>query len=1316
MADTSEMSGRVLSSRMAEASKVRGLVSGGASTTEKETATATNALVEEDPLDDGGDEDGGNFDEDEDEPEDPDDNDPLEPVAGQVRLCMSLFEGCTPTIFFDYPKELNIPRHQYFAVQKLSSRKLIYFSKWERNCVKNAFARAGFDRTDKQSSAWNAYWGKHPSHKDISEMNRFQKVNHFPGSWCIGRKDRLARTILKFRRRLGNEAYHFHPDVYHLPSERRMLDLKIKSEKSVWIIKPAASSCGRGIRLIHKDNLNTVGANRKAVVQRYIDKPHLINATKYDLRLYVVMTSVDPLRCYLFEHGLVRFSTSKYSMSAKSLKSRYTHLTNYSINKKSKNFVSNEGGLQEDGTGSKWSLHALWRHMRNKMGMSEAAIDKVKDDIKDVVAKTLIAAEADIAPAMAKCTRKRGLCYELYGFDIMLDAALKPWLIEVNISPSLMGSSPLDREIKGTLMADIFHLVGFVPYDGKQIARDEKKERANKLRGINDGRSKALLSRRQDAWRRNPSPDSIDLAELTPEDWDVIYESEDELARSGHFERIFPSADRSPRLLPLFVSQRFNDVLLARVALDTIGGMRTREARRLFQHSPLGAPLPPEVRYSTSGGGAGAGSNPSSGNGTPSDPKAQLHASNSNSGSSAGTTESATSLSSENGGPEEQKQHAKRMPATTGAAGGGSSGVRPSRGGVTAAGLLPSRPLGGAPSGAVGQTPPGAPSRTGSGGDQLHASGGRSRSGGSGSGSGGGGARASSNESGQGENGENHILPRRNLSHQIPTSPEGLIPGGGEGYRNHVSKIRTGGTSGVRAGMIDNMVQSAPMGYRGVTNESPRQRISVDTQRATLGRPQQVRRGRAKSDDGGNNARHPSGSGATRQQQQQVSSGGSRNNVIGVTVSINGVGASERIHDGYVSTGRPSTPQQRQRFRQQEQRQNQRQPPGTFGPKLTASSNEFTFDFQGLVPERKNANGYAQTTSSPPQQQQQVKLGKGPMDEIEGRDYVPSSGGSNRRTAARPNSAGASRGRNGGISYGLQGSEGTGRGTGRGALAVPASVLITQQQQKQRQQQQQQKSFAQHRPTTPNSSRRSGGNGNNGGTVGSGGRDGTSGEHVGTFFSGELSPRKLGQRGGSQHVFQAQSSINAKTEHDLRQSLNRSGIADSRSSHEHEQSRIYDSNVSFPVRHQRRQFLEKQLIEQSQHDNLFQAMSSPSSPSHAAVTREHIQKQRQPDAVSDVLPAFAAQVNNETIFDNDGRFDSLSVEEARHKTDSSSVHQALLEKTNKQKVPQYVLPLNSPTVHEMALLQYSAKMEKQQQQQQYALDADALSKKVSCVV
>lgn len=114
-----------------------------------------------------------------------------------------------------------------------------------------------------------------------------------------------------------------------------------------------------------------------------------------------------------------------------------------------------------------------------------------------------------------------GICYELFGFDVLLDTNFKPWLIEVNVSPSLMGSSPLDRTIKGTLMADVFHLVGFQPYDDQAVRREEKRKASNKLRGVADGRHKAALSRRQDTWRRTMSCASIELSELSTEDWEV---------------------------------------------------------------------------------------------------------------------------------------------------------------------------------------------------------------------------------------------------------------------------------------------------------------------------------------------------------------------------------------------------------------------------------------------------------------------------------------------------------------------------------------------------------------------------------------------------------------------------------------------------------------------------------------------------------------------------------------------------------------------------------------------------------------------------
>jgi hypothetical protein len=48
----------------------------------------------------------------------------------------------------------------------------------------------------------------------------------------------------------------------------------------------------------------------------------------------------------------------------------------------------------------------------------------------------------------------------LFGFDIILDEDLKPWILEVNLSPSLAFDSPLDFHIKSNLLVDTFNLVG----------------------------------------------------------------------------------------------------------------------------------------------------------------------------------------------------------------------------------------------------------------------------------------------------------------------------------------------------------------------------------------------------------------------------------------------------------------------------------------------------------------------------------------------------------------------------------------------------------------------------------------------------------------------------------------------------------------------------------------------------------------------------------------------------------------------------------------------------------------------------------------
>ena len=134
----------------------------------------------------------------------------------------------------------------------------------------------------------------------------------------------------------------------------------------LWILKPVAASCGRGIKIIDKNT--SIRKKEGILASKYIANPHLINGLKYDLRVYVLVTSFNPLKVYIYNDGLVRFATEKYTNDPARLSKKYVHLTNFSVNKKNANFIKNQDKVakgqddDDDDTGensSKWDFKML---------------------------------------------------------------------------------------------------------------------------------------------------------------------------------------------------------------------------------------------------------------------------------------------------------------------------------------------------------------------------------------------------------------------------------------------------------------------------------------------------------------------------------------------------------------------------------------------------------------------------------------------------------------------------------------------------------------------------------------------------------------------------------------------------------------------------------------------------------------------------------------------------------------------------------------------------------------------------------------------
>jgi tubulin polyglutamylase TTLL4 len=211
------------------------------------------------------------------------------------------------------------------------------------------------------------------------------------------------------------------------------------------------------------------------LASKYVAHPHLINGFKYDLRVYVLVTSFDPLRIYVFNDGLVRFATEQYTLNPNDLKKRFIHLTNFSVNKKSENFVDNKGTGEGEESSSKWSFKTL----RKAYEENEINYDYVFAQVKDVIVKTLISVEPHVVSNLNKSSGNKSACFELYGFDILIDETLKPWLLEVNVLPSLSSSSPFDKIVKTLLICDVLTLIGVRGYDKKKVNSGPEEEKRN---------------------------------------------------------------------------------------------------------------------------------------------------------------------------------------------------------------------------------------------------------------------------------------------------------------------------------------------------------------------------------------------------------------------------------------------------------------------------------------------------------------------------------------------------------------------------------------------------------------------------------------------------------------------------------------------------------------------------------------------------------------------------------------------------------------------------------------------------------------------
>ena len=217
--------------------------------------------------------------------------------------------------------------------------------------------------------------------------------------------------------------------------------------KNLWIIKPVNLNRGRFIsveknlkdiikkaeEIQNKKKIN-VDDKKKGndikceylILQKYLEKPLLYQGRKFDIRIWVLFISCQEEDVYIFKQGHLKATCTQYDPDSTDL---YVHLTNYSVQKYNENFSKIEIGNE-----------IPFSSFQNELDKNNTG----KNFYKDIYPKITRIVRITGGAAKGKINfLSKKYCFEIFGYDFILDNNFQPYLLEINTNPGLEISSPL---------------------------------------------------------------------------------------------------------------------------------------------------------------------------------------------------------------------------------------------------------------------------------------------------------------------------------------------------------------------------------------------------------------------------------------------------------------------------------------------------------------------------------------------------------------------------------------------------------------------------------------------------------------------------------------------------------------------------------------------------------------------------------------------------------------------------------------------------------------------------------------------------------
>lgn len=285
-------------------------------------------------------------------------------------------------------------------------------------------------------------------------LSPHQIVNRLPLINVICRKAPFVRVIQRIAKYFRKD-FRFLPKSYILPLQRDVFQNEVSKAQKKFIVKPNNGALGAGIVIVHPGD-NYMPIPHLAVAQQYIES-YLYDGYKFDLRIYcLVIADVKPV-IYVYHDGIARFCSAPVSAGGE-----FSELTNTAVNIKNPHVTAESitrtvsevfGNLAKKGV----DIPTLWHNIEDAIGLTVISS-----------ASFLVNGSRIQCPS---CGYPR--CFQILGFDVLIDQNLKPWILEVNYRPSLEFGTAAEKELKIEMLKAVMQIAA--PYAGAEAA----------MRGVN---------------------------------------------------------------------------------------------------------------------------------------------------------------------------------------------------------------------------------------------------------------------------------------------------------------------------------------------------------------------------------------------------------------------------------------------------------------------------------------------------------------------------------------------------------------------------------------------------------------------------------------------------------------------------------------------------------------------------------------------------------------------------------------------------------------------------------------------------------------